>query len=70
MTNDPIKYCPFCGNQDIKYADEEIRCYAWCGNCKTWISAARDFEQHEVIYIVQKLKSIRKMAAMMKEAME
>ena len=65
-----MKYCPFCGSKDIVYADEEIPEYAWCGNCKTWISAGHDFKLHEVMYIVQKLKSIKAMAALKKEVRE
>ena len=63
-----MKYCPFCGNREIKYADDEVPQYAWCDCCKTWISAGSDFELHEVMYIVHKLKAIKKMTAVMKEA--
>lgn len=62
-----MKYCPFCGNQHITYADDEVPQYAWCGICKTWVSAGSDFELHEVMYIVQKLKMIPKMVNAMKE---
>lgn len=64
-----MKYCPFCGSSEIIYADEEIPEYAWCGDCRTWINAGQDFERHEIMYIVQKLKSIKAMmAALEKEA--
>ena len=62
-----MKFCPFCGNKEITYADDEVPQYAWCGCCKTWISAGSDFELHEVMYIVQKLKSIKRHAEMLKE---
>lgn len=63
-----MKYCPFCGNPKITYADDTVPVYAWCECCKTWISAGSDFEQHEVMYIVQKLKSISKIGEALKEA--
>ena len=46
----PIKYCPYCGDQHIRYADDEVPSYAWCPTCKTWISAGEDFTIEEVIY--------------------
>lgn len=55
-----MKYCPFCGNPKIVYADDEVPTYAWCGCCKTWISAGSDYEREEIMYIVQKIKSMRK----------
>lgn len=66
----PIKYCPYCGDQYITYADDEVPSYAWCPTCKTWISAGEDFTQEEVMYITQKLKSIRKIGEMLKRAQE
>ena len=65
-----IKYCPFCGSPKITYADDEVPYYVWCPDCETWISAADNFTLEEVVYIIQKVKAIRKMGEKLKEAKE
>ena len=65
-----IKYCPYCGNPQVRYYDPEYPGYAWCGCCKTWITAGYDFEEREVAYIIQKLRMIPKTMAALKEATE
>ena len=61
MSLSPIKACPFCGKMFLKYMDPEVPIYAYCDICKTWVSGGRDYDPREVLYIIQKLKSIPKL---------
>ena len=61
VTLSPIKACPFCGRLNIRYMDPEVPVYAYCETCKTWVSGGRDYDPREVVYIIQKLKSIPKL---------
>ena len=67
MTVSPIKACPFCGRLNIKYMDPEVPIYAYCDTCKTWVSGGRDYDPREVLYIIQKLKSIPKLMEELKD---
>lgn len=61
----PIKACPFCGRLNIRYMDPEVPVYAYCDTCKTWVSGGRDYDPREVLYIIQKLKSLPNLMEMM-----
>ena len=67
MSLSPIKACPFCGRLNIRYMDPKVPIYAYCDTCKTWVSGGRDYDPREVLYIIQKLKSIPKLMEELKD---
>lgn len=62
-TLQPIKFCPYCGTSHIRYIDKDFPYYARCEHCDTIMSAMRDLEEWEVLYITQKLKMAQKIYA-------
>ena len=61
----PIKFCPYCGTSEIHYIDKDYPYYARCEHCDTIMSAMRDLEEWEVLYITQKLKMAKKICDQM-----
>lgn len=66
----PIKFCPFCGSDDIRYHDEEVPQYAFCRGCDRWISAVDDWTLEDIRFIVSKVKAIKRKYEQMKKVME
>ncbi len=64
-----IKFCPFCGSQDIRYHDEEVPEYAFCRGCDKWVGAM-EWTLEDVRFITSKLKMIKRKAEQMKKVME
>ena len=65
-----IRFCPFCGSDDIRYHDEDIPQYAFCRGCDKWIGAVDDFTLEDIRFITSKLRMIKVMAENMKKVME
>lgn len=55
----PIKFCPYCGSDDIRYHDQDVPYYAFCRECGKWVSGAEDFTLEEIRFITSRFKMIR-----------
>ena len=66
----PIKFCPFCGSDDVRYHDEEVPQYAFCRECGKWIGAIDNLTLEDIRFITSKLKMIKRTAEQMKKVME
>lgn len=64
-----IRFCPFCGSDDLRYHDEDVPQYAFCRGCDKWVSGTDDFTLEDIRYIVSKLKAIKRIGEQMKKEM-
>lgn len=65
-----IRFCPFCGSDDLRYHDEDVPQYAFCRGCDKWVGATDDFTLEDIRFITSKIKQIKRTAEQIKRTAE